>query len=207
MAQTKTSLHAYFEQFPDYRVNRNKKHLLSEIIILSIVAVLCGSESWDAIESYGKTKLGFLRSFLKLPGGIPSHDTINWVLSNLCPKLFEKMFVEWVGGLKNEHIKKEVISIDGKSIRGSRDRFHGQGAIHMVSVWAANNELVLGQLKVGEKSNEIAAIPLLLELLDIWGSIVTIDAIGTQVGIAEQIIAGQADYILSVKANQRELLE
>src|SRR5690606_30975233 len=139
--------------------------------------------------------------------GIPSHDTINRVFSNLRPKLFEKMFVEWVGGLKNGDICKEVISIDGKSIRGSKDSFHGQSAIHMVSAWAANNELVLGQLKVSEKSNEITAIPLLLELLDIQGSIVTIDAMGTQVDIAEKIVGNGADYILSVKGNQQELLE
>lgn len=181
--------------------------MLSDIIILSIVAVLCGAESWDAIESYGKTKLGFLKGFLKLPNGIPSHDTINRVFSNLRPKLFEKMFVDWVGGLRNEGITKEVISIDGKSIRGSKDDFHGQSAIHMVSAWAANNELVLGQLKVSDKSNEIAAIPLLLELLDIRGSIVTIDAMGTQLDIAEKIIKGGADYILSLKGNQQGLLE
>lgn len=207
MAQTKTSLHEYFERFPDYRVNRNKKHLLSDIIILSILAVLCGAESWDAIESYGRTKRDFLKSFLKLPHGIPSHDTINRVFSNLRPKLFEKMFVEWVGGLRNTDINKEVISIDGKTIRGSRDSFHGQSAIHMVSAWAANNELVLGQLKVSDKSNEITAIPVLLELLDIQGSIVTIDAMGTQVDIATKIVESGADYILSVKGNQQELLD
>ncbi len=207
MASIKTSLHTYFERFPDHRVNRNKKHLLSDIIILSVLGVLCGAESWDSIESFGKTKLEFLRTFLKLPHGIPSHDTINRVFSGLRPKLFERMFAEWASGLKNDAIKKEVISIDGKSIRGSKDSFHGQSPIHMVSAWASNNELVLGQLKVNEKSNEITAIPLLLDLLDIEGSIITIDAIGTQTDIADKIIENKADYILSVKGNQAELME
>lgn len=207
MPPKKTTLHEYFESFPDHRISRNKKHLLSDIIILSILAVLCGAESWDSIETFGRTKIGFLRKLLRLPNGIPSHDTINRVFSNIRPKLFEQMFVQWVGGLKNKDIGKEVISIDGKCIRGSKDSFHGQSPIHMVSAWASANQLVLGQLKVSEKSNEIAAIPLLLELLDIEGSIITIDAIGTQTDIAGQIIDRNADYILSVKGNQQELLE
>lgn len=207
MTKTRTSLHDYFEHFPDYRVNRNKKHLLSDIIILSILAVLCGAESWDSIEAFGKTKQRFLQSFLKLPNGIPSHDTINRVFSSLRPALFEKMFAQWVSGLKNESITKEVISIDGKSIRGSKDSFHERSPIHMVSAWASENELVLGQLKVDDKSNEITAIPLLLDMLEIEGSIVTIDAMGTQQDIADKIIGGGADYILSVKGNQQELYD
>lgn len=203
----KTSLHEYFERFPDHRVSRGKKHLLSDIIILSILGVICGAESWDSIESFGKTKIDFLRTFLKLPNGIPSHDTINRVFSSLNPKLFEKMFVEWVQDIKDESIKREVISIDGKCIRGSKDGFHGHSPIHMVSAWACENELVLGQLKVDEKSNEITAIPKLLELLDIGGSIISIDAMGTQREIAEKIIDQKADYILAVKGNQQELLE
>lgn len=205
--KTKTSLHDYFGDFPDYRVNRNKKHLLSDIIILSILAVLCGAESWDSIEAFGKTKQKFLQSFLKLPNGIPSHDTINRVFSSLRPALFEKMFVEWASSLKNEAIKKEVVSIDGKSIRGSKDSFHNRSPIHMVNAWASSNELVLGQLRVDDKSNEITAIPLLLDLLDIEDSVVTIDAMGTQQDIAAKIIKNGADYILSAKANQEELFE
>lgn len=207
MKQPKTSLHEYFERFPDHRINRNKKHLLTDIIILSILGVLCGAESWDSIEAFGKTKLDFLKRFLKLPNGIPSHDTINRVFSGLRPELFERMFVEWVSGLRSDSINREVISIDGKSIRGSKDSFHQQSPIHMVSAWASNNELVLGQLKVTEKSNEITAIPLLLDLLDIEGSIITIDAMGTQVEIANRIIDNKADYILSLKGNQSELLD
>lgn len=207
MKTTKTSLHQYFENIPDYRVSRNKKHLLSDIVILSILAVICGAESWDSIEAFGKTKIKFLRTFLKLPNGIPSHDTINRVFSNVRPKLFEELFIKWVDGLKDESIKKEVIAIDGKCIRGSKDSFHKQSPIHMVSAWASENELVLGQLKVDEKSSEITAIPELLKLLDIEGSIISIDAIGTQTSIAETIIDNKADYILAVKGNQQELLD
>nr|WP_282638511.1 ISAs1 family transposase [Sphingobacterium thalpophilum] len=180
MKRKKTSLHCYFENIPDYRIARNKKHSLSDVIILSILAVICGAESWNSIEDFGKTKVEFLRTFLKLTHGIPSHDAINRVFSNLRPKVFEELFIKWVEDIKDESIKKEVISIDGKSIRGSKDSFHGQSPIHMVSAWAAENELVLGQIKVDEKSNEITAIPQLLKLLDIEDSIITIDAIGTQ---------------------------
>lgn len=207
MVQQKTSLHKYFENFPDHRVNRQKKHLISDIIILAILATICGAESWDSIEEFGKTKQSFLKTFLKLPNGIPSHDTINRVFAAIRPKLFETLFAGWAGSLKNEDIKKEVISFDGKCIKGSKDSFYHQNPIYMVSAWASENQLVLGQLKVDEKSNEITAIPLLLELLEIEGSIITIDAIGTQTKIAEKIIEQKADYILSVKGNQKELLE
>src|SRR5690606_22708813 len=207
MKTEKTSLHRYFENIPDYRIARNKKHSLTDVIILSILAVICGAESWNSIEEFGKTKIDFLRTFLKLPNGIPSHDTINRVFSNLRPKVFEELFVKWVEEIKDDSIKKEVISIDGKCIRGSKDSFHKQSPIHMVSAWASDNELVLGQIKVDEKSNEITAIPQLLRLLDIEGSIITIDAIGTQTDIAEKIIEDKADYILAVKGNQHDLLD
>lgn len=206
MHTQKTSLHKYFEYIPDHRINRNKKHLLSDIIILSILAVICGAESWDSIELFGKTKLDFLKTFLKLPNGIPSHDTINRVFSSMRPRSFEDAFIKWVDSLRDENIKREIISLDGKCIRGSKDSFHEKNPIYMVSAWASENQLVLGQLKVNEKSNEITAIPLLIDLLDIEGSIITIDAIGTQTKIAEKIIDNKADYILSLKGNQKELL-
>jgi len=203
----KTSLHEYIGRIPDYRISRNKKHSLSDIIILCILGVICGCESWDSIQDFGKTKEPFLRSFLALPNGIPSHDTLNRVFSTLRPKVFEQVFVEWVNSIKNEAIKKEVISIDGKSVRGSRDSFHEQNPIHLVSAWASENQLVLGQLQVATKNNEITAIPLLLDLLDIQGSIISIDAMGTQKNIASQIVANRADYILALKSNQEELYE
>lgn len=203
----KTSLHTYFERFPDHRISRKKKHLLCDIIILAILATICGAESWNSIEEFGRTKADFLKTFLRLPNGIPSHDTINRVFSAIRPRLFEQMFCQWASSLKNEGIKKEVISLDSKCIKGSKDTFHGQSPIYMVSAWAVENQLVLGQLKVSEKSNENTAIPLLLDLLDIEGTIITIDAIGTQTKIAEKNIDSGADYILSVKGNQKELLE
>ncbi len=202
-----TSLHTYFACIPDYRINRNKQHLLSDIIILSVVAVICGAESWNSIETFGTSKIDFLKTFLKLPNGIPSHDTINRVFSSMRPQYFEQAFIQWVNSLRDKNILKEVISLDGKCIRGSKDSFHEKSPIYMVSAWASENEMVLGQLKVNEKSNEITAIPLLLDLLDIEGSIITIDAIGTQTAVAEKIVASKADYILSVKGNQKGLLQ
>jgi len=198
-----TKLHEYFRQLPDPRLNRNKKHLLIDIIILSILAVICGAESWDSIEMFGKTKEVFLRKILRLPNGIPSHDTINRVLSMLRPQKFEQLFAQWVESVRIKGIR-EVISIDGKTMRGSKDTFHEKSPIHIVSAWANSNQLVLGQRKIDSKSNEITAIPLLLEMLDIEGSIITIDAMGTQKEIAKTIIDNKADYILALKGNQGE---
>lgn len=199
-----TKLHEYFRQLPDPRLNRNKKHLLIDIIILSILAVICGAESWDSIEMFGKTKEVFLRKILRLPNGIPSHDTINRVLSMLRPQKFEQLFAQWVESVRIKGIR-EVISIDGKTMRGSKDTFHEKSPIHIVSAWANSNQLVLGQRKIDSKSNEITAIPLLLEMLDIEGSIITIDAMGTQKEIAKTIIDNKADYILALKGNQGSL--
>lgn len=202
-----TSLHQYFSKLPDPRLLRNKKHLLIDIIILSIIAVICGAESWDSIELFGKSKKEFLMKILKLPNGIPSHDTINRVFSLINATKFENLFIGWVNSIKDKKIKSEVISVDGKTVRRSKDSFHQKSPIHIVSAWANNNQLVLGQKKVNEKSNEITAIPKLLELLDIEDCIITIDAIGTQKDIAETIIENNADYILALKANQGYLKE
>jgi predicted transposase YbfD/YdcC len=202
-----TSLHKHFTKMGDPRINRNKKHLLIDIIILTILAVLSGAESWDSIESFGKTKIDFLKTFLKLPNGIPSHDTINRVFSMLSAKRFEMIFAEWTSSLKNRDIDVDVIAIDGKTVRGSKDSYHDKAPIHLVNAWASNNELILGQCKSEGKSNEIKAIPLLLELLDIEGSIITIDAMGTQTKIAETIVNNKADYILALKDNQKNLRE
>jgi len=203
----KTSLHHYFGQLPDPRIQRNKKHLLIDIIVLSIIAVICGAESWDSIEMFGKSKKDFLSKILKLPNGIPSHDTINRVFSLIRADKFEQQFTQWSQSLKDPGISKEVISVDGKTLRGSRDSYHGKLAIHTVNVWANSNGLVLGQVKTDEKSTEVTAIPELLEILDIEGCIVTIDALGTQKKIAEKIIEKKADYILAVKENQGYLRE
>ena len=202
-----TSLHYYFNQLPDPRIHRNKKHFLIDIIVLSIIAVMCGAESWDSIEMFGKSKKDFLSKILKLPNGIPSHDTINRVFSLIRSDKFEYLFAQWAESLKDPRISKEVIAIDGKAIRGSNDSYHGNSAIHIVSAWESSNRLVLGQIKTNDKSNEITAIPELLNILDIEGCIITIDAMGTQKKIAERIIEKQANYILALKSNQSYLKE
>jgi hypothetical protein len=203
----RSSLYDYFSKLSDPRLNRNKKHNLADIIVLSILAVICGAESWDSIEEFGKARIDFLKKILYLPNGIPSHDTINRVFSLLRHDKFEVVFISWVNSLRDNNIDKEVIAIDGKTIRGSKDSFHEKSAIHIVSAWANSNQLVLGQRKVDGKSNEITAIPELLEMLDIKGSIVTIDAMGTQKNIAKTIIDNQANYILALKGNQTYLKE
>jgi len=202
-----TKLHEFFRQLPDPRINRNKKHLLIDIIILTILAVICGAESWDSIEMFGRSKNDFLSRFLRLPNGIPSHDTINRVFSMLRPDKFEKIFIQWVDSLRIKGLGNEVVAIDGKTSRGSKDSFHKQSPIHIVSAWANSNQLILGQRRTDTKSNEITAIPLLLEMLDLEGCIVTIDAMGTQKEIASTIIEQKANYILALKGNQSGLKE
>jgi predicted transposase YbfD/YdcC len=167
--------------------------------------VLCGAETWKQMVQFGKSKESFLRKFLLLPNGIPSEDTINRVFSSINNLDFENCFIEWVNSISTLS-KGQVIAIDGKTMRGAKS--HGKkSAIHMVSAWACENNLVLGQIKVNEKSNEITAIPNLLEILDIESSIITIDAMGCQKEIAKTIIENDANYILAVKENQAALLE
>ena len=201
----RTSIYDYFSQIPDPRLNRNKKHKLTDIIVLSILAVLCGAESYDSIEEFGKARIEFLKQVLQLPNGIPSHDTINRVISMIKPEQFEKVFAQWAGSLKNTAEQNEVVAIDGKTVRGSKDSFHNKPAIHIVSAWASQNSLVLGQRKVDGKSNEITAIPELLDMLELKGCIVTIDAMGTQKHIAQKVIDNKADYVLALKGNQSYL--
>ena len=202
-----TTLHQAFRPLHDPRLNRKKKHLLLDIIILSILAVLCGAESYNSIELFGKTNYAFLKQILKLPNGIPSHDTINRVFSILHSKQFERLFIQWSSSLKDNGFLEKVIAIDGKTVRGSKDTFHHTSPIHLVHAWSVENELCLGQLKTSDKSNEITAIPELLKLLEIKGSIITIDAMGTQRAIVKEIVEKQADYILAVKDNQKTLRE
>lgn len=203
----KSNLHTHFKCIKDPRIDRKKLHSLHDIISLVVIGIICGADSWDSIEEFGKAKKEFLSTFLTLHNGIPSHDTINRVFSSINPKKFELAFISWVNSLKNKDITNEVIAIDGKTVRGSKDGFHGTKAIHLVNAWACSNELVLGQLIVDGKSNEITAIPILLDLLDIERSIITIDAMGTQREIASKIIENKADYILALKGNQGNLEE
>jgi hypothetical protein len=195
----------YFAELRDPRVERNREHLLEEVVLISIAAVLSGAESWNDIADYGKAKLEWLKTFLTLPSGIPSHDTFNRVFAALDPEQLEKGFVAWVGSIARL-TAGSVVAIDGKSLRGTREP-GSKAIVHMVSAWAEGNGLVLAQRKVDEKSNEITAIPKLLEALELSGTVVTIDAMGCQRGIAEKIVARQADYILAVKENQASLLD
>jgi len=205
----KKPLEAIEEQFSkvtDPRKDRTKDHKLIDIIVIAICAVICGAEGWTDIENFGNSKLPWLKTFLELPNGIPSHDTFGRVFSMLDAQQFQLAFYEWVLAV-NEIVQGQIINIDGKRLAGSEDKFLGKRAIYMVSAWAEENELVLGQRKVDEKSNEITAIPELLKILAISGCIVTIDAIGTQTHIAQTIVEAQADYVLSVKENQGHLFE
>jgi len=200
-----TTLHQSFRSIPDPRVNRRKKHSLLDIIILSILAVLCGAESYDAIALFGKENFAFLKQFLELKNGIPSHDTINRVFQILNPRIFERCFISWVQGIKDDNIIERVIAIDGKTIRGSKDSFHHKSALHTVHAWSVENGLCLGQMECGEKTNEITIFPKILDLLNIKGSFISIDAMGTQTAIAKKIVENGGDYILAVKGNQKSL--
>lgn len=196
---------SYFSNISDPRLERTKAHLLEDILFITISAVICGAESWNDIEAYGRAKEEWLKEHLRLPNGIPSHDTINRVMSMLSPDELEKSFLNWIKDVA-ELEEGEVISIDGKSIRGSNG-IDPHSAVHMVSAWAHNHQLCLGQIKVDQKSNEITAIPKLLKTLDLEGCVVTLDAMGSQRKIAQEIISQKADYILAVKKNQKELWE
>ncbi len=200
------AIEEHFSKVTDPRKDRTKEHKLINIIAIAICAVICGAEGWTDIENFGKSKELWLRTFLDLPNGIPSHDTFGRVFSMINAQEFQMAFWEWVWAV-NELIQGQVINIDGKCLRGSDDEKLGKRAIYMVSAWAAENEIVLGQRKVDEKSNEITAIPELLKILSISGCIVTIDAMGTQTNIAKTIVEAQAEYVLSVKENQGHLFE
>jgi predicted transposase YbfD/YdcC len=195
----------YFASMKDPRIERTKRHLMDDILFIAIASVLSGVDTWDEMELYGIKKRAWLETFLELPNGIPSHDTFNRFFSALDPDEFEKCFLEWIKSIY-EQTHGEVISIDGKTLRGSRNKGF-KSATHIVSAWADKNEIILGQIKVDEKSNEITAIPKLLDALLLKGCVVTIDAMGCQKSIAKQIIKKQADYVLSVKENQPELFE
>lgn len=200
------SIEEHFRKVNDPRRDRTKEHKLLDIIAIAICAVICGAEGWVDIENFGNNKIVWLKTFLELPNGIPSHDTFGRVFSLIDAQEFQASFYEWVLAV-NEIIQGQIINIDGKCLRGSDDQRLGKRAIHMVSAWAESNHIVLGQRKVDEKSNEITAIPELLKTLAISGCVVTIDAMGTQTYIAKTIIEADADYVLSVKENQGHLYE
>jgi predicted transposase YbfD/YdcC len=196
----------HFGKMKDPRIGNATRHKLLDILIIAILAVICGADGWSDVELFGKSKKKWLRTFLALPNGIPSHDTFGRVFGLLDPQEFERSFMSWVKTIQ-EITAGEMIAIDGKQLRGSRASGERREAIDIVSAWAGMNQLVVGEVKVDEKSNEITAIPKLLRLLDISGCLVTIDAIGTQTEIAEMIMERGGDYLLSVKENQGQLYE
>ena len=201
-----TSVSEHFAALPDPRVERCRVHGLVEIVTIALCGVLCGADDWVAIEAFGQEKEGWLRTFLALPGGIPSHDTFGRVFARLDPDEFRACFLAWVRSVVGE-VGEQVVAVDGKTVRGSHDRRAGKAALHLVSAWATESGLVLGQVATDAKSNEITAIPALPRLLDLEGATVTIDAMGCQTAIAAQLVAQGADYVLALKDNHPALRE
>lgn len=199
-----SSLIQHFAALEDPRVERSKQHLLIDIMAIAILAVISGADGWVAIETYGNSKQEWLSSDFRLPNGIPSHDTFARVFARINPKEFERCFHNWISSI-TATMQAQVIPIDGKTLRGSYDREAKQNALTLVSAWASEHRLVLGQLKVNSKSNEITAIPQLLSMLHISGSIISIDAMGCQKEIAGLIRQKGADYVLALKGNQGSL--
>lgn len=200
-------LYKCFSVLDDPRKEKHSsRHNLIDILMLTILAVICGADNWVAVERFGHSKKEWLEDFLELPNGIPSHDTIGDLFSRLDPQQLQSCFLAWIQSLFRVS-DGEIIAIDGKKLRHSYDSSTDRPAIHMVSAWACQNRIVLGQVKTDEKSNEITAIPKLLKLLDIKGNIVTIDAMGCQKKIAEQIVAQGGDYVFNLKGNQSSLHE
>lgn len=192
---------------PDPRIHVNKnEHKLIDIIVIAVCAVICGADNWTEIEEYGNAKKDWFATFLELPNGIPSHDTFNRLFSFIKPEEFQRCFSGWIQAAVKA-TKGQVVAIDGKTLRRSYDKKSNKAAIHMVSAWASASRLVLGQIKTEEKSNEITAIPELLNLLELEGCIVTIDAMGCQKKITKKIIAGGGDYAIAVKGNQPSLYQ
>ena len=202
----KHSIAEHFNDIEDIRIERGKKHKLIDIITISICAVVCGADGWIDIEMYGIARKKWLEKFLELPNGIPSHDTFARVFSQINPDEFNKSFLSWIKGI-SKITAGEIIAFDGKQSRNSGDEKNGKSAINTVSAWAVNNRLVLGQKKVEGKSNEITALPELIQILDLAGCIVTIDAMGCQREIVKKIVEKNADYIIAVKKNQPTLYE
>jgi predicted transposase YbfD/YdcC len=200
------SFQGHFQELQDPRVERARKHPLINIVFLTVCGVLSGANSIAGIHEFALDRRCWLARYLDLANGIPSEDTIGRVLARLDPGAFEKCLLSWVQAVQ-EVSAHRLVAIDGKTLRGSADRERGRAAIHMVSAWATENKLSLGQVVVGEKTNEITAIPELLQLLEISGALVTIDAMGCQRAIADQIRERGADYVLAVKENQPTLSE
>jgi predicted transposase YbfD/YdcC len=206
-SNTPKTLVEHFSILEDIRDPKNRRHLLIDTLIIAITAVICGADGFTQIEEFGKSNETWFRKFLKLDNGIPSHDTFGRVFSLLSPAAFQECFRAWIESVRAVHTGEEIVAIDGKSLRRSHDRKRGLGPLHMVSAWAVNSRVVLGQRATEAKSNEITAIPELLETLMLRGCIVTIDAMGCQKAIAEKIVDRGGDYVLALKGNQSTLAE
>jgi predicted transposase YbfD/YdcC len=196
---SRPSLAAHFEGLADPRVNRTKDHKLIDILVIGICTLLCGGEGFNDMEDFGKAKYDWFKTFLELPHGIPSHDTFNRLFAALKPAQFLECFLRWTQSLRPA-IAGEIVAIDGKALRRALRK--GQSTQYIVNAWAHQNGLVLGQLKVADKSNEITAVPQLLRVLELAGCIVTVDAMGCQKKIAQEIVEADADYVLALKGNQ-----
>jgi predicted transposase YbfD/YdcC len=198
-----------FAELQDPRQPINQAHLFIDILVISICAIVCGADDWEAVADYAEAKQEWLATFLLLPGGVPAHDTFWRIFRHLDAEQFERCFLQWVASMV-ELKAGQVIALDGKQLRRSHDRrSHDQGErrapIHMLSAWATENQLVLGQLRVDEKTNEITALPELLSALDVSGCIVTVDALGCQTEVAQTVLDGGGDYLFALKGNHHLL--
>jgi predicted transposase YbfD/YdcC len=206
MTTSALSVARFFTRLRDPRRQHLRRHLLVDIVVITLCAVLAGANDWQQVATFAEGREAWLRTFLALPNGLPSHDTLERVFDRLDPQVFQGCFRQWVEALART-LGLGVIAIDGKTLRHSGNAPKGWKPLHVVSAWATQCQLSLGQVTVDEKSNEITAIPRLLELLDLHGALVTIDAMGCQKDIAEKIVAGGGDYVLAVKDNHPHLLE
>lgn len=195
-----TTLKHHLLQLTDPRLHRRRRHELLDVLLIALTAMLCGAENFVHMAQFGKAKQSWLRTFLALPHGIPSHDTFRRVFLLLSPEKFSAVFLSWTQTLR-QAVGAEVVALDGKTVRRSFDSAKGRSAIHLVSAWASANRLVLGQIKVDDKSNEITAVPTLLRALELAGCIVTVDALNCQKQIAKEIVEADADYVLALKGN------